>query len=354
MSQGKERLVVFVATPLEEPYVERIRAVAPDRLEVIAEPDLWPPLLYVADHKGEPSFRRNAEQEARWRRHLARAEVLWDFAPKDADGKGGMALAPKVRWVQTTSSGVGQLVKDLGFQDSDLLVTNARGVHAGPLAEFVFMALLAHVKRLAHLRREQAVRHWERYCGDELEGRTLAVIGAGQVGARVARVGRAFGMRVVGSTRDARPERAAALGLDALYPPDRLHAMLGEADAVVLSAPHTPETENLVDAAAFAAMKDGAVFVNIGRGQSVDEGAMVEALRRGKLAFAALDVFAQEPLPADSPLWAMENVLICPHSASTVHAENGRITDIFCHNLRCYLDGRPDAMRNILDKRRMY
>ncbi len=354
MNQDRKRLTVFIATPLEEQHVARIRAVAPDRVEVIAEPDLWPPQLYVADHKGDPAFQRNAEQEARWRRHLARAEVLWDFAPRDADGTGGMALAPKVRWVQTTSSGVGQLVKELGLQDSDLLVTNARGVHAGPLAEFVFMALLAHVKRLAHLKREQAARHWERYCGEELDGRTLAVIGPGQVGARVAAVGRAFGMRVIASARDARPERAAALGLDALFPPSGLHAMLGEADAVVLSAPHTPETDKLIDAAAFAAMKDGAVFVNIGRGQSVDEAAMVDALRRGKLAFAALDVFAVEPLPPESPLWAMENVLICPHSASTVHAENGRITDIFCHNLRCYLDGRPEAMRNVLDKRRMY
>ena len=354
MSQDGKRLTIFIATPLEEQYVERIRAVAPDRLEVIAEPDLWPPPRYVADHKGVSSFRRNAEQEARWRRHLARADVLLDFAPQDADGAGGMALAPKVRWVQTTSSGVGQMVKELGFQDSDLLVTTARGVHAGPLAEFVFMALLAQVKRLRHLQAEQTARHWERYCGAELAGRTLAVVGAGQVGARVAAVGRAFGMRVIGSTRHAGAARAAALGLDALFPPAGLHAMLGQADAVVLSAPHTPETENLIDAAAFAAMKDGVVFVNIGRGRSVDEDAMVAALRRGKIAFAALDVFAVEPLPPDSPLWAMQNVLVCPHSASTTHGENGRITDIFCHNLRCYLDGRPDAMKNILDKQRLY
>jgi phosphoglycerate dehydrogenase-like enzyme len=347
MSQIGKRLVVFIATPLEDEHVQRIRAVAPDRLEVIAEPDLWPPQRYVADHKGVADFSRNSEQEARWRRHLARADILWDFAPD-------MALAPKVRWVQTTSSGVGQLVKQLGFQDSDLLVTTARGVHAGPLAEFVFMALLMHTKRLRHLDREQQARHWQRYCGPELAGRTLAVIGAGQVGARVAAVGRAFNMRVVASTRHADADRAAALGVDALYGPDQLHAMLGLADAVVLSAPHTPETEKLIDRAAIAAMKDGVVLVNIGRGQSVDEEALIAALKCGKIAFAALDVFAVEPLPVESPLWEMPNVLICPHSASTTDGENGRITDIFCHNLRCYLDGRTEAMQNILDKRRMY
>jgi phosphoglycerate dehydrogenase-like enzyme len=345
-------LVVFISTPLEPEHVVRIRSVAPDRVEVIAEPDLWPPRRYVADHKGPESFVRTAEQEARWRRHLARAEVLWDFPPPAAGG--GMALAPNVKWVQTTSSGVGQMVKQLGLQDSGLLVTIAKGVHAGPLAEFVFLALLTHVKRLDYLRREQHAHRWERYCTDELAGKTLAVIGAGQVGQRIVAIGRGFGMRVVASVRNPAPGRAAAIGVDALYPPGGLHAMLADADAVVLIAPHTPETENMIDRASFAAMKDGVAFVNIGRGQTVDETALIAALRSGKVAFAALDVCAVEPLPADSPLWDMPNVLISPHSASTVGRENELLAEIFCHNLRCYLDGRHDAMRNILDKARMY
>ena len=348
------RLVVFIATPLEPEHVTRIRSVAPDRVEVIAEPDLWPPRRYVADHKGPESFVRTAEQEARWRAHLARAQVLWDFPPPAADGSGGMSLAPNVKWVQTTSSGVGQMVKQFGLQNSDLLVTIAKGVHAGPLAEFVFLALLTHIKRLDYLQREQSAHRWERYCTDELAGKTLAVIGAGQVGARIAAIGRGFGMRVVASVRNAISGRAAAMGVDVLYPPDGLLAMLAEADAVVLIAPHTPETENMIDHAAFAAMKNGVAFVNIGRGQTVDEAALIAALRSGKVAFAALDVFAVEPLPADSPLWDMPNVLISPHSASTVARENELVAEIFCHNLRCYLDGRFEAMRNILDKARMY
>ncbi len=342
--------VVFIATPLESEQVERIRKIAGSRAEVIAEPGLWPPLRYVADHKGKDGFARTAEQEARWRKHLGRAEILWDFPPNPAD----LAFAPNLKWVQTTSSGVGQMVAKLGTAAADLLVTTARGVHAQPLAEFVFMALLAHVKDLARLKSEQAAHRWERYCGDELAARTLAVIGAGQVGSRIAQIGKAIGMRVIASVRDARAGRAEEMGVDAVYPPQELHAMLGEADAVVLIAPHTPETDSLIDAKAFAAMKKGVAFVNIGRGQCVDENAMMANLRSGRVAFAALDVAAIEPLPASSPLWDMPNVLISPHSASTVHQENGRIADIFCHNLLCYLDGRRGEMRNVLDKARLY
>ena len=126
------------------------------------------------------------------------------------------------------------------------------------------------------------------------------------------------------------------------------------ADVVVLSCPHTPETENMIDAAAFDAMRDDVIFINIARGKVVVEPELVKALERGKIAFAALDVFATEPLPVDSPLWAMDNVIVSPHSGSTALSENGKITDIFCHNLRCFLDGRTDDMRNVLDKSRLY
>lgn len=348
------RLVVFISTPLEQEHVARIRAVAPDAVEVIAEPDLWPALRYVADHKGKDGFSRTAEQEARWRRHLGRADVTWDFPPASPDGASGLSLAPNLKWVQTTSSGVGQMVSKLGDRANSLLVTTARGVHAQPLSEFVFLALLTHVKRLDRLKSEQAAHRWERYCGDGLAGKTLAVIGAGQVGGRIASVGKAFGMRVLASVRDARSGRADEMGVDAIYPPDRLHAMLPEADAVVLITPHTPETENLIDGQAFGLMKPGVIFVNIGRGQCVDEAAMIANLRSGRISFAALDVAAVEPLPPTSPLWDMPNVLISPHSASTVGSENERIADIFCHNLRCYLEGRKSDMRNVLDKSRMY
>ncbi|HEU5424276.1 MAG TPA: D-2-hydroxyacid dehydrogenase [Nitrolancea sp.] len=354
MAQG-ERFKLFVSSPFEPEYIERIRQVAPDRVEVVYEPDLLPPTRYVADHDGVPEFARTPEQEARYRRNLSEADFLLDFPKRmPADGTTMRDLIPRARWVQTTSAGVGQQVARLGLQDSDIIVTTSSGIHAGPLAEFVFLALLAHAKELDRLERDKSQRHWERFCSDELAGKTLAVVGPGKIGRQVARVGRAFDMRGVAMGRSGGPERAAELDVDQVFTREQLHQMLGQADAVVISVPHTPETEGMIDAEAFAAMKPGVVFVNIGRGTVVDEEALIEGLRAGRIALAGLDVFAQEPLPAGSPLWEMPNVLFNPHSASTALRENARITDILCHNLRCLLDGREGEMRNVLDKQRMY
>jgi phosphoglycerate dehydrogenase-like enzyme len=344
---------IFITSPLEPEFVARIRAVDPARVEVIYHPDLLPPTRYVADHKGAP-FTRSAEQTARWHDSIARAEILWDFPPTGADGTNDVGLAKRLKWVQTTSTGVGPLVKALGAQVADVLVTTARGVHAGPLAEFVFMALLAHFRGLHHLESEQRAHRWIRYCGAEIAGRTIVTLGAGDLARGVAKVGRALDMRIVALARTPEKERRHNDHFDAIEPVERLPDVLGTADAVVVTVPHTPATERLIDDAAFAAMKPGCAFVNIGRGQVVDEAAMIAALRSGRLGFAALDVAVEEPLPPASPLWDMPNVLISPHSASTVTTENAKITEIFCANLRCWLDGRLGEMRNVLDKSLMY
>lgn len=353
MAQDR-RLVVFITTPLEEEYAAQIQAVAPEQIEVIYDPEIFPPMRYVADHYGPPGFRLSPELQERYLAHLKRADILWDFPSLLPEGVTFTDAAPNVKWVQTTSSGVGQAVARMGLTESDLLVTTASGVHAEPLAEFVFLTFLMHVKQLAMLQERQRAHQWERFCSDSLSGKTLAIVGPGRIGQQVAKVARAFNMRVIGLGRTAGPERAAELGFDALYTRDQLHEMLGKADAVVLCMPHTPETENMIDRAAFEAMKDGVLFVNIARGSVVDEDALIDALRSGKIAFAGLDVFRVEPLPADSPIWDMPNVLVNSHSASTAYTENAKITEIFTHNLRCYLDGRLDEMRNVLDKRRMY
>ena len=347
-------LNIFIASPLEADQVERIRAVDPERLEVVHDPEILPPKRYEADHTGPADFRRTPEQHARWREGLSRADILWDFPPPNPDGTGGIAYAPNVRWIQGTSSGVGRTVEALGLLDSDLLITTARGVHGGPLAEFVFLVLLAHVRRLAHLAELQRAHLWERFCGEELEGRTLAIIGAGEVGRRVAQVGRSFGMRVVALASPGSRRSAAELAVDALHPNHAMHDMLAEADALVLSVPHTPETDGLIDAAALRALKPGAVLVNVARGGVVDEPALLEALRDNRIALAGLDVFADEPLPADSPFWAMPNVIVSPHSSANAASENRKITDIFRYNLRCYLDDRLADMRNIFRSERMY
>jgi phosphoglycerate dehydrogenase-like enzyme len=351
-SSSSHRVVVMITTPLEPDLAARIAAVDPDRLEVLYRPDLLPPTRYQADHDGVAGWQRLPEQEAEWRALLARAEVLWDFAASDALGP--FELSPHLKWVQTSSAGVGQKVKRLGVAESDLIVTTASGVHAQPLADFVFGVLLYHEKRFAELNAMKARREWTRFCGGELTGKTLAIIGLGRIGREIARIGKAFGMTVHAMPRTHAPERAGELGVDALFPRDRLHAMLAAADAVVLCVPHTPDTEDLIGAAEIAAMKPGVVLINIARGVVLDEAALIAALRSGHVAFAGVDVFREEPLPVNSPFWELDNVLINPHSASTAPSENSEITDIFCRNLRHYLDGRVDLMEPVLDKQRMY
>jgi phosphoglycerate dehydrogenase-like enzyme len=339
---------IFISSPLEEEHVARIRALDPARIEVLYAPELLPPTRYRNDHKGAP-FTRTPEQRARWQAMARQATISWDI-PAAED----LAVMDRLRWIQGTSTGIGQHAVRLGLDRRDILMTTARGVHARPLAEFVFMALLAHWRGLAHLQAEQRAHRWVRYCTDEVAGKTLVIVGAGDLARGAAKVAQALEMHVVAVTRDPSKSRDHGHLFDEVVATSTLHAALARADAVVLTVPHTPETERMIDAAALAALKPGAALVNIARGQVVDEPALIAALRTGHVGFAALDVAEVEPLPVDSPLWDLPNVLISPHSASTPPSENARITDLFVHNLRCWLDGDRAGMRNVLDKRLMY
>jgi phosphoglycerate dehydrogenase-like enzyme len=342
---------VMITSPLEANHAERIRANLPPQFELIYEPDLLPPTRYIGDHHGVDGFVHTAPQEQRWKDLVGSAQILFDFP---YPGIHPHRYAPHVRWVQTTSAGVGQAVARMGIRPGELIVTTASGVHARPLAEFVFMVLLMAVKNYASLVEDQRQHRWERFCSDELSGKTLAIVGPGRIGREIARIGRSFDMVPIALSRTAHPERAAELGVDRLYSRDEFHTMLSVADALVLCAPHTPDTENMMGTAEFQALKRGAIFINIARGQLIDEDALLQALRDGTVAFAGLDVFRHEPLPADSPFWDLPNVLVNPHSASTSNRENGRITDIFIHNLHHFAEGRYEQMRNVLDIERMY
>jgi phosphoglycerate dehydrogenase-like enzyme len=340
------RYTVLICSYLEPQHVERIRCVD-DRLDVIYEPELLRPPRYAADHNGDSSFQRTQEQETRWRKLLAQADILFDFDPTHrADLP---ELAPKARWVQSTSAGIGQLVKANSY-DSRMphtVFTTASGVHKRPLAEFVVMAMLMHYKGALRMIDGQRRRHWERYAGTDLEGRTLAIVGLGRVGAEIARLCRALGMTVIGT--DVRPAPDA---VNRYYEPSQLHAMLPQADVLVLMVPHTPQTEKMIGARELALLPRGAYFINTARGAVVDEAALIEALRSARLSGAALDVFAEEPLPPSNPLWEMPNVLVSPHSASTSDRENARITELFCDNLRRFVSGEP--LRNVLNTALMY
>jgi phosphoglycerate dehydrogenase-like enzyme len=344
MRNDTARYTVLIASYLEPELVERIRQVD-HRLEVLFEPDLLGKPRFPADHTS-PHTRTPAE-EARWQAMLARADILFDF---DSTHRQDLPdLAPRVRWIQATSAGIGQRVKHWGYDTRmpKTLFTTASGVHARPLAEFVVMTLLMHYRGALRILRDQQQKHWEMYATTDLEGRTLAIVGLGRIGTGIARTCRALGMTVIGTS--VRPVHDA---VDRYYEPGRLHEMLPQAEVLVLCVPHTPRTEKMIGARELALLPRGAFFINVGRGAVVDEAALVESLGSGHLGGAALDVFAEEPLPPSSSLWDMPNVLVSPHSASTSDRENARIVDLFCDNLRRFLSGAP--LRNVLDVERMY
>lgn len=339
---------ILICSYLEPEHVDRIRA-ASDDLRVQYHPELLPSPRYAADHVGAP-FERSADGRRRWRELLAGAEVCFDF--DYTDPAGFREHGTSVRWVQATSAGIGQFIARHGFDCSRTTFTTAAGVHAVPLAEFVAWAMLAFAKGYPRARRQQKERRWERFHTSDLAGSTLAIVGLGSIGRRVAATARALGVRVIGSKRTTRGVDPESLGVDELVPMGDLHSMLAAADYLCLVAPHTSETEGMIGAPEFAAMKEGSVLINIGRGSLVQEEPLLAALRHGPLRGAVLDVVPQEPLPAEHPLWDMDNVIIYPHSASTSSRENERLTDLFLDNLARYLAGRP--LRNVFDPAREY
>jgi len=347
---GLSRLNLLIASYLEPEHVARIQAVDP-RVNVIYDPGLLRRPRYAADHTGVAVDRPPADEE-RWRGLLAQADVLFDFDyTNDAELP---ELASRVRWVHASSAGIGQFVARRRYHErwKGVVFTTARGIHAVPLAEFCAMSMLAVSRGLFLMRDQQERRHWERFAGTDLIGRTLVIFGLGSIGREVARLARAFGMTIIGVKRNVDHEDPAAHGVDELFRAAEFKSVLPRAEFLVLAAPHTKETENVLGVAEFNLLPRGAFLINIGRGALVDEEAMIDALREGRLLGAALDVFATEPLPPDSPLWSMPNVLVSPHSASTSDRENGRLTDLFCDNLRRFLSGEP--LRNVLDVERLY
>ena len=267
--------------------------------------------------------------------HLPQADVLvvsmlW---------KNGLAaLAGKLQFIQSISAGTDQYDKAMLHQRG-IRLASAAGVNAEAVAEHAMALMLALARRLPEARDNQNAKRWRGMISeigareDQLTGKVLLIVGMGRIGSRLARLAKAFDMRVIATKRD--PSTAiTGVDADAVYGHERLGEVLGQADVVVLTCPLTPDTENLIDAAALAAMKPTAHLINVARGRVVDESALIDALQQRRIAAAGLDVTREEPLPASSPLWAMPQVLITPHSAGETQGYEDAVIDILLDNLQ--------------------
>ncbi|WP_309075473.1 D-2-hydroxyacid dehydrogenase [Paenarthrobacter sp.] len=335
-----DELTIAIAVPLEAEHVELIRAVDPS-VTVLYDPELLPPERFPADHAGDPGFKRTPEQEERYWAMLNRAQILYGFPNESPAGLARIAGSnPHLQWIHAMAAGAGGAVKASGLDTETLQkfrVTTSAGVHALPLAEFSAFGILSGFKRSAEMAQDQAAKIWPelRTPTKLVNGSKVVIAGLGEIGMETARIARALGMKVSGTKRNVE----ALEGIDEVTTNEGLPVLLADADAVVNTLPGTPYTEKLFNRDIFSAMKPGTVFVNVGRGTVVDEVALLEALDKGQVSYACLDVFAVEPLPQDSPLWNHPKVLVSPHTSALSTAENRLITERFCSNLRIFLDG---------------
>jgi len=312
-------LVCLPAERLPEAQVAQIRAAAPDMRVVMTtdQAEIEPLLGEIAIAAG-------------WFPH--------DLLPR----------ARRLRWLQEWGAGVDWLLRHPEVAELDFTLTNASGVHAIPISEQILSYLLAFARGLPAAIRAQERRAWQAPRRDqlfELAGKTMLLVGVGAIGARTAAIAAALGMRVLGIRRN---PAGALPGVEAIYGPDRLYDFLPEADCVVLTVPLSRATQGMIGERELRAMKPTSYLINIGRGGTLQQPALIQALREGWIAGAGLDVFEQEPLPATSPLWEMDNVIITAHYAGLTPAYDQRALAIFLDNLRRYRAGEP--LQNVVDK----
>jgi len=262
---------------------------------------------------------------------------------QDATQDVQVGLAAGVRWIQSVATGV-ETVLVPEVVNSDIVVTNNAGTTAGPVAEFTFARMLEHAKRLPYAHARQAEHVWDRYFHDSLEGATVAVVGLGPIGQRVATLAKAFDMTVLGVRR--RPE-AGAGPCDEVFGPDQLAEVVARSDYVVLLAAVTPQSRGLVDAKVLAAAKPGSLLINVGRAELLDHEALIEAATEGRVS-AALDVVPAEPLDPESPLWTTPGISISPHIAVWTPVLVAAVTDMVVENVRRFVGGAP--LLNVVDK----
>jgi len=337
-----ESLNVLVVTPsfdrsmphADDEVLRRIAAVSP-KIKVKDGS-----MLVMAEFRGDTSHK--AELDAL----LAEAEVLFGFIPP----QNITVRAPNLKWFQATSAGIDRH-RDTEIWRSRVPITGVSGIHATPIGEFVLGLMLMFVKDTPRSFQMKQKREWQRYSPRTLRGKTVGIVGLGHIGGEVARLSKAFGMKVIATRRSTKKE-GKARNVDLLLPQSRMKEMLGESDFVVLCVPLTPETRHIIGEAELNAMKSTAYIINIGRGNLIDEEALIRALDEKRIAGAGLDVAAVEPLPEESRLWDFDNVILSPHVSGGMEDYMLRAAELFCENLRRYMDGKK--LLNLVNRKKGY
>ena len=318
MSALDKGLNVLIGHELGENHVARIQAVAPGA---------------VIRHVDRDSL---APDDFAW------SDIFFGWPPRKL-----LKHAERLGWVHLPSAGADSYVEPSMYANPDVILTNSSGVFGIPLAEHAFAMMLAFSRSLHHYGRLQAAGRWEKLQeSGELYGKTVGILGLGDIGTELAKRANAFGMQVWALKRRVteKPDYVHRLvGLDGL------RDLLAASDYVVIALPLTAKTHRLIGRQEIEWMQSHGILINVGRGPIVDEAALIAALQEGRIAGAGLDVFEQEPLPEDSPLWDMSNVIITPHSGGVTPQAIGRIVEVFCHNLRLWQVGGQSEMINVVD-----
>lgn len=329
-----EVVEVLVITSLDDECIRQITTISPKiNLRDVSG-------FANAEKRGDFSSREQFDA------HLAEAEIIYGPGPP----KNVIARAPKLKWIQTTDAGVDDFL-DSDIIGSSVIVTNTSGITAISIGECVLEMMLMFVKKMPLCFQLKQERQWKTFSLTVLHSKTVGIVGLGSIGRQVARLSKVFGMRVLATRRSTR-SATRTRNVDILFSQDQLPQLLSDSDFVVLALPLTPETNNLIGEEELLTMKPTAYLINIGRGNIVDETALTRALEENWIAGAGLDVFVTEPLPVESRLWELPNVVFSPHVAGEIEDYDLQATRLFADNLRRYLSGK--RLRNVVDKKRGY
>lgn len=330
---------VLLVASLHEECKRQIAAVSPG-INLLDAAGPWKP-----PDKVTPDRFQNISSE-KLDAFLPQAEVLYGYTPP----KDLVSRVPRLKWFQTMLAGVDHFL-DADLVNSKIVITNMSGIHAAPVAEFALAFMLMFAKQAPFCFLNKIEKKWERFIPMLLRSKTVGIVGLGSIGKEVARLSRALGMKVIATRRSARQGDKTRY-VDLLVPRDNLTMLLSQSDFVVMTLPYTRETDRMIGGKELRAMKSTAYLINVGRGDTVDEEALVRALEEKRIAGAGLDAFTVEPLPANHRLWELPNVIISPHASGRMENYDMIANEIFCENLRRYVSGK--RLLNVVNKKRGY